>query len=288
MNKTRSFLNSIWQEFIYGSHLLILGTSGVIFTSAFLLDIPITLNFLLAVYLIFYVIYSYNRLKEFKSDFLTNPSRTQHIKKYINHLPFIIFCSTLTVVFLLMHSGNFWNLIFGFSILLSGVFYTKYFKKITKKIAGFKSFYASFVWALLVLFLSFYYSLPLNLPVFLIFTFVFLRLLTNTIFSDIKDIELDKKDNLKTIPILFGKKKTLSYLHILNIFSFVPIVVGVFMNLLPLFSLILLIFYLYSLFYLKMIGYKKTDVCRLSYVMVDGEYALWPIVLFLSKLTIIV
>ena len=287
MNKIRSFLNLIWQEFIYGSHLLILGTSGVAFTSAFLLDIPITLDFLLVVYLIFYVIYSYNRLEEFEGDFLTNPSRTRHIKKYINYLPFVIFCSTLVIVFLLIYSGNFWNLIFGLSILLSGVSYTKYFKKITRKIAGFKSFYASFVWALLVLFLSFYYSFPLESSVFLIFTFIFLRLLTNTIFSDIKDIELDKKDNLKTIPILLGKKKTLNYLHIFNIFSFVPIVVGVSMNLLPLFSLTLLIFCLYSIFYLKMVGYKKTDVCRLSYMMVDGEYLFWPIILFLSRFTFI-
>ena len=126
---------------------------------------------------------------------------------------------------ILMHFANFWSIVFGFLILISGLLYTNYFKKVTRRIVGFKSFYIAFTWSLLVVFLAFYYSFSLNLSVFLISSFVFLRVLLNTIFFDIKDIESDKKDNLKTMPIFLGKDRTLKYLNILNAVSFIIILI---------------------------------------------------------------
>ena len=278
--KAKQVLGFAWREFVYGGHLLSLGAVSIVFTSAILLDIPTTWDFLLVVYLIFYAIYSYNRFKEFEGDFLTNSSRTQHIKKYIKHLPFIIFCSFSGAVLLLVYLGNFQSIIFGILIIASGLLYSIYFKKVTKKIVGFKSFYVSFVWASLVIFLAFHYSFPLNLSVFFIFIFIFLRLLTNTIFFDIKDMKLDEKDCLKTLPSLLGKGGTLNYLHMINIFSIFPIVIGVFKNLLPPYALFLLIFYFFSFYYLQKVKDKKVNVHNLSYVMVDGEYLLWLTILF--------
>ena len=278
--KAKQVLGFAWREFVYGGHLLSLGAVSIVFTSAVLLDILIAWDFLLVVYLITYTVYLYNRFKEFNEDFLTNPDRTQHVKRYINRIPFIISCSVLIIIGILLHFGNFLSLVFGLLLLLLGMLYSVCFKKLTRKIVGFKSFYVSFIWASLVIFLAFYYSFSLNLATFFIFFFIFLRWLINSIFFDIKDTKLDKKDYLKTLPVLLGKMKVLSYLHIINIFSIVPIIIGVFKNLLPPYALFLLIFYFYSFYYLQKVKDEKANVHNLSYVMVDGEYLLWLTILF--------
>lgn len=241
------------------------------------------MDFLIIVYLIVYLIYLYNRFKEFGKDLLTNPKRTQHVGKYIRYTPSIMFCCTLVIIVVLFCFGNSLSIIFGLLIFLIGLFYSLFFKKVTQEIIGFKSFYVSFAYALLVIFLIFYYSSYLNLSVIFVFIFVFLRVLVNTIFFDIKDIESDKKDKLKTIPVFFGKKRTLILLHIINIISFISIVTGVYVGALSFFSLSLIFFYFYSLYYLQEVKNNKINIQNLSYVIVDGEYLFWPFILFLAK-----
>lgn len=284
---------SIWQvlkfmknEFVYGGHLISLGASSVVFTSAIILDIKITWDFIVIVYLIFYIIYSYNRLKEFKNDLSTNSLRVGHLRIYKKYLPLIIFLYLLLITFLVSYFGNPESIFFGFLILILGLFYTVYFKKVTKKIVGFKSLYVSFVWALLVIFLALYYSFSINLSVLLIFSFIFLRLMTNTVFFDVKDLESDKACNLKTIPVFLGEKKTLIFVYIINIFSFIPLVYGVYKNLFPLFPLILIIFCFYSFYYLRLAKDIRINIQNLSYILVDGEYLLWSVAVFLSKVLI--
>ena len=206
---------------------------------------------------------------------------------HIRYIPFIIFCSILIIILILVHFANFLSFVFGFLILVSGLLYTNYLKKITKRVVGFKSFFVSFVCALPVIFLAFYYSFPLNLSVIYIFIFITLRLLINTIFFDIKDIESDKKDKLKTVPVFFGRKKTLIFLYIISVISFTPIIIGVYKNSLPLFSLSLIVFYFYNLYYLRRVKNKKINIQNLSYVVADGEYLFWPFILFLAKFVIL-
>jgi len=278
MNKIKSFLNSAGKEFIYGGHLTALGASSIAFTSALLLDIPITWDFLLIVYLITYTVYLYNRFKEFDEDFLTNPDRTQHIGGYIKYTPLIVFCSTLVIIWLLLCFGNSLSLAFGLSLLLSGFFYSLFFKKVTRKIVGFKNFYVSFIWAFLIILMGTYYDMSLNLALILLFLFVFLRILVNNIFFDIKDIGLDKKRRLKTFPVVLGKDKALNYLQVLNFVSFIPLVSGIWSDLFPFFALWLIFFYFYSLYYLKKVKKKKSNAYFL-FTLADGEYLLWATII---------
>ena len=82
--KLKKILNSIWNEFVYGGHLLSLGAVSIVYTASILLDIRITWDFLLVVYLGTESVYLYNRFKEYKVDFLTNPERTEHKKNTSN------------------------------------------------------------------------------------------------------------------------------------------------------------------------------------------------------------
>jgi len=281
--KIEKILNLIWNEFVYGGHLLSLGAASIVYISALLLNIKITLDFLVIAYLGTYAPYIYNRYKEFKKDLLTNPSRTKHIEKYVKYIPLIIFSDVIIIIGLFLYFNKISTLVFGFILLLFAFFYSKFFKKYTEKIVGFKSLYVSLAWSFLVVLLAFYYSFPLNTALFSVLLFVFLRWFINTSLFDVKDIESDKKDGLLTLAIFFGKWKLIKILHFINIISILPIIVGFYLKIYPLFSLSLLFVVPYAIYYLNSVGRLKTNPGFLYYLLIDGEYVLWTVLILLGN-----
>lgn len=277
------FLKSIWNEFVYGGHLLSLGAASIVFTSAILLGIKITWDCLLVVYLGAQIIYLYNRYKEFQKDSLTNPERTKHIKKYIKYTPLIIFCFIVILVGILIYFNKIVSLFFGLIMLFLGLFYSISLKNLTKKIIAFKTIFVSLMWALLVIFLAIYYSFPLNLAVVLVFVFIFLRLFINTNFFDIKDIESDKKEGLLTTPIVLGQKKLINMLSVVSVLSIIPIGIGLYYKLFPTFSIMLLFTIFYTFLYFQKIKNKNFNTDFLFSVWVDGEYLLWSVFILIGK-----
>ncbi len=275
---------SVWKEFVYGGHLLSLGLTGIVWSFIIILGLPLNWQILLISYLIPQIVYTYNHFKETKEDFLTNPERTKYLQKVEKYFPFVFSLYFLLLILLLL-STNINTFLFVLFLSLGGVLYSIHLKKLTQKIFCFKNIYTSLFWAMGGAFFPiFYYSISFNITFFLFFLFIFFRWILNTIFFDIKDMEGDRKENLKTMPSLIGKEKTLQFLHILNFLSMIPVVLGAYFKILPFFSLFLVIFYFYSYYYLKVS--KRADnkkIRSLSYLMVDGEYILWLPVLLLGK-----
>lgn len=278
----KATLQFIKNEFIYGGHLLSAGAVGIVFTAAVLLNIRITWDFAVISYLITYIAYAYNKLAELKSDFLTNGSRARHIERNARLLPMVIIVSLSLILLLLFQFGSLNGIIFVLFMIIGSLLYTLYFKSFTKKIIGFKSFYVSFFWASLVFLLVLYYSADITVAVFLLFIFVFLRFVVSTVFFDIKDMESDKLSGLKTLPVFLGKDNVLALIHVLNVFSFLPIVIGFYFQVFSVLSLLLLIFYFYTFYYLRLANRGGVNIQKLSYVMVDGEYLLWFLVIALG------
>ena len=282
----KKILKFVWNEFIYGGHLLSLGASSILCSGAIIFNKKVSIPLLIVGYTMAQIVYFYNHYKEIKKDFLTNSERVKHLEKTKNY--FLIICILYCLFFIisLIYLNNLKAILIVLLIIFGGLLFTDFFKNFTKKITGFKNFYVAFFWALLIILAGVFYNIPFDLSLFLLFSFVFLRWLVNTTFFDIKDIESDIKENLKTIPILLGKAKTLNYLHIINIFSFLLIIISIYKNILPLFSLSLLVFYFYSFYYLQRAKNERIDVHNLSYIMVDGEYLFWPFILLFGKLII--
>ena len=159
-------------------------------------------------------------------------------------------------------------------------------KDLTKKITGFKNIYTSFVWAFGGTFsLPFYYLICPGMAYVFIFLFIGAKSLLNVVFFDIKDIESDAKRGLKTIPIKYGKKKTLKLLQVLNVFSFIPLVVGVAIGALPVFTLALLALYFYTFVYLKKAeGLERKDIRFASYALCEAEIILWPLLILAGSI----
>lgn len=281
MFNIKKILNTILQEFVYGAHLISLGFAGIVFMTTDILDVKINWQILLIAYLISQITYNYNHLKEVEKDFKTNPERTDYLKKTSKKF-IIIYIIFFLLALIYRFNINFF--IFTIILLSVSVLYTTFFKEITKKIIGFKDFYVSICWAMGVFLPLFYYYCSFKLFFLLLFIFVLLRLLLDTIFFDIKDLESDKKENLLTFPVKFGKEKTIFILHVLNLFSFIPLFLGIFMKIIPIYAISLIIIYFYSFYYIY--NSKKMDPKRIrfvSYILVDGQYIFWPIIVIFGK-----
>lgn len=286
MNKIEKMIKFVWDEFIYGGHLLSLGASGILCSTAIIFNQKFSIVFFMLGYVISQLVYLYDHKKDSKKDLLTNPERGEYFIKFKKYFLILFLFYFFLFIFCLIYLNNLVVALFTLFIMLGGLLFNVYSKNLTKKIIGFKNFYISFFWASLVILAGFYYNLDFNLSLLLLFSFIFFRFILSTIFFDIKDIESDKKQNLKTIPVIFGKNKTLSYLHIINIFSFFPIIIGVYFNIFPFFVLSLILFYFYSFYYLEKTKNININIRNLSYIIVDGEYLIWIFVLFFSKIAI--
>lgn len=276
-------IKSTWNEFIYGGHLLSLGAVSIVFTSAFLLKIGITWDYLAIVYLSVHSAYLYNRYNEYKKDFLTNPERTQYLENKIKKLPLVIFCFVFVFIAILLYFNRPSVLFLGVFLFLMSLLYSKFFKKVTKNIVGFKNFYVSFVWAFLVIFLVFYYSAQFNLSLLLVIVFVYSRIFIHESFSDIKDIKSDKKENLLTFPIVLGKEKLINILNVINIFTIIPIILGVHLGLFPVYSLILFFTIIYTFLNFKKAKELNYNQNFLYNVLGDGEFIIWPFFIFIGN-----
>jgi 4-hydroxybenzoate polyprenyltransferase len=278
INKLSSIL---WAEFLHGAHLISLGALGIVLTIIILFNLTIDVTPLIIAYLIFQIIYTYNYFREIKFDITTNPERVSHIndrRLWIKVAPFVY----LFLLLILLITSNTSLMILSCFMVIGGILYTEYFKRLP--ILGFKNYYTSFFWALSVFIVPFYYSINV-LPFIYIVIFIFIRGLVNTIFFDIKDIVSDGERGLKTFPVFLGKKRTLNTLHILNLLSCIPILIGVFNNSLPTIALGLCLTILNGIYYLskaKEVEDKKLRI--LSSILVDGEYMLWPLVILIIKL----
>jgi 4-hydroxybenzoate polyprenyltransferase len=258
---------------------------------AFVLSVSILLNtgidwpVLAIAYLTPLIVYSYNYYEELEKDKATNPERAGHLGKKVSFYPVILGTYTIILSTLLIFFANYAMIIFVLILLFCGIFYTILFKDLTKQIPGFKGIYIASVWALAgAFFFNFHYSLDWDAFSVLMFLFIFLRGIINVTFFDIKDIMSDREQGLKTLPVILGKDLTLKFLKALNVFGFLPLLIGVYLGIIPAFALSLVIFYFYDYYYLKKAGVVNAKGLRMvSYTLADAEFIIWPIVLILGK-----
>ncbi|MCD6085393.1 UbiA family prenyltransferase [bacterium] len=283
--KIGKFFKFIWNEFIYGGHLQCLGFVGIVIIASDLFSLKINWTLLVFVYLIFYLIYIYNRFKEIQIDELTNPERVKHFKGYFSKIKKIFYFLFFFLIGALIYIRNFPFLVFSLSLLFLGLLYTPTLKNFTKKIIGFKNFYVALFFSVIVFSPFFYYFYPLDkrlLPSIFIFAiFVFLKALMMQVFLDCKDVEGDKKINLRTFPVVFGREKTLKFLKLFDSFitGFILIV----------FCLIYKVFLtsLLILLFLIPFNFICVDLARnrkyFGYILKSAEFFLWLILFFIGK-----
>ncbi|MCX6664473.1 MAG: UbiA family prenyltransferase [Euryarchaeota archaeon] len=277
---TKEFIRD---EFIYGGHLIACATSALALSAMIIFGVNFRWEFLLIIYLGSLCIYNYDHYREIENDSLNNFKRTDHLKKYKKFHSLILTIYGIGFFSLLIYFGTFESIVFGGLLFLSSLLYTKKVKKHTEKLIGFKNFYTAFSFALLTIFTAIYCSYQLNWLLFTFFLIVFLNVLIDTSFCDIKDMETDKKQNLLTLPLYLGKQKFISLLHLFNFILFGLLLIALVIQILPFFSIFLIFSTLFTFYYIQKSKNSKTDIQSLSNLMVDGGHLSWPIVLFVGK-----
>jgi len=283
----KKIFRAILLELIFGGHVQGLVGAAIFLTIIILLNKNISLELPLIGYLLTFFNYRLNYYKGIKEDTLTNLKRAEYLKNNIKYSRLLLLFSFILIFWLIFYYTEIKVAVIAIFLLIIGACYTFWFKNWTQKITGFKNLYISISIALFTVIVGAYYSL-FNWGLLFIAIFIFLRMFLNTIFFDIKDVASDEKEGLKTFPVAFGKAKTLYFLHILNLLSFLPVVIGVYLDFIPSIALILLIFFFYDLYYLKLINNPDINTQNFAYVIADAEFLLWPIVLFITKAILLV
>lgn len=277
------------KEIIYGGHLLALGAGSVVFLSSFLLNAEISWHIILVSYLLFYPIYLYDRLTGLKKDYLTNKKRSKHIKKYENFIPSILIISIFLLFFLIAFFSNLKTLFLSFSLLVLGILYNVYFKQLTKKILFFKNFYVASFFSVMSFIPLFYYDFEFEIflfPLVFLFVFVFLKSFFIQSFFDLKDVKIDQKSGLLTLPSVLGFKRTV---YFLAFFSGIVNLTAVFLVfykpfLLPVSFAAFILLIPFNFYCLKMALEKK----YFAYILAGGEYLIWSFLVIFYKTLIFV
>ncbi len=280
----KDFTQLAWKEFLYGGHLQCLGSAGIVWLSSLLLEIPITWDILVVVYLLIYPIYVYNRITELKNDALTNLARTEYLSKAKTKLQKLFFLFLVLPVAGLLFFAKLPAIIGGILILLFGILYTVYFKKLTKYIVGFKNYFVASVFALFIFAPFAYYGYSLK-PVFaaslVLSLWVFAKCVVMQIILDLKDIESDRRQNLQTIPVVVGREKTLVMLPWITLFITIPI--PLFFTLwIPLFPQEALALEVSIVPVLYVLYLARKELYQ-AYLIESSELTMWPILITLWR-----
>ncbi|HSL70249.1 MAG TPA: UbiA family prenyltransferase [Longimicrobiales bacterium] len=216
-------LRAVWDEFIYGGQLQALGSVGIAWTVAKVFQAPFPWGLPVATYAVSYAVYAYNRLLEVSADAETNPARTAYVTAHRRALWAAFFAASALAAVVALVTATLYGAVFLSVLYAFGLLYTNIFKRLTRFIPGFKSWYVAFSFAVLV-FLPFAYTggaAPFP-DVAEFGGWVFWNAAVMQIFLDVKDAESDARAGLRTIPLLLGFESTFKALRALTILSAIP------------------------------------------------------------------
>ena len=285
-----TLITSVYRELVMGGHILALGTASIAAASALVLGGKPTAILLIMAYLFSYGAYMMNRSAEMEEDAVSNPVRTGYLARRGKYLPLITLSCFATGYFLAALT----SLIFFLALLLPLFLSLLYSvgsgrlvpllgaRKLKDKLL-FKNVTISFGWSLIPLLVALYYQ-RVSLELLLIAPFIFLRLMLNTIFFDVRDLEGDKGNGIRTLPVAFGRNRSFRAMAFLDLLSSLYLVGLVGVALLPTYALILLTLPVYSAFYRWLASSERAMVGFLCDVVADGEYILWGPLIYLGKI----
>jgi 4-hydroxybenzoate polyprenyltransferase len=278
-----TILNRITSFLITTSLFLAINGSFKVFFSGSLFHI-FTFNTSIITFLTTFGTYGLNKLTDLKEDSINTPERAKTIKKIE-----LIFKLSVACSFFLSLALGFFESIFTLPILLFplllGILYSvKFSTKIPrlKDITGVKNLTIALSWAVGSTFFPVVYLTNKNLIlIILVFYFFFLKSYINSIIFDFRDMEGDRMNGVRTIPVSLGRKKTKMLLLILN--STLLLWLLIFMKYFMKYFYVLFFSITYGYWYIMhFCGYGAKPGKSLD-LLVDGEFILISVLAFFVK-----
>lgn len=273
----------IWNEFVYGGHLVSVGLACIVILAAILLGIKLTWDFPVVIYLLSLAPCLFGRYFGLKEDALTNPERSEYLGNKAKMIPYIVAVLLLLMFTILVAYHRYSIILFATCLILLSFIYDLYLKKLTRVIVGFKNYFIGIVFTSLIFMLAISYSYQFSLSFILVTVFIFIMSAMGAAFSDIKDIESDKKAGLKTFAVVLGRERLLYGLSFFIILALISIFVGVYLRILPSFALMLFLVLPYNI--MLFLESRKPDV-KVDFLYgaaFDSQLILWLLLVLIGR-----
>jgi 4-hydroxybenzoate polyprenyltransferase len=283
IKKLHSFFESLVILHIYYSF----GLSLLALAFSLLLGFPLSFEVFLFVFLVSYAMHAINKVTDLDEDKINNPIRVSFVIRHYNR---IIQSIILTLLLVLVMAVLYIRIlpVLLVIILFGGIYSIRFIPSKNKRIRLkdiplVKTLTVAMCYILATLFIPLIFflgSYTLGLIILLFFT-IGRTFINNTLF-DLRDIVGDKRSNIMTLPVLFGRNVTLNLIFCVLLFLFLLVNLAIFFGLLPLLAISLNV----SLIYVLLIGSKRIDQKFLFEKIIDGEFIFLGVVVLFASMVI--
>lgn len=276
---------NIMKYVVQSGSILAASAGAIVISNMIAFGFPIDPLLVLLAFLLTFSSYHINRIAEIEQDIISNPERTRFIQQHrlLDKLALV----SLAVVILVAITRNVQTLVFALIPPICVILYsyqTLPWIKRFKDIIFVKNIFVAGAWATLMFLTVAFFSSSFTNGVFAMAIFFFLRFFINTVVFDIRDLIGDKIHQIKTLPVHFGESTTRNLLLFVNTIAGIFLFFAVEIGWLPYFAHILNLMTFYGYSYIIMATDEKIDKHALCDIIVDGEFLLWPILLFIGRL----
>ena len=231
-----------------------------------------------------------NRGAEVVQDTVSNPLRTNFLLGRRGPYLTAISAASFALGYLLAATVNLVFLLALLVPMILAVAYTVGSKKLVGLIGSrrlkdklmAKNLAISVGWSLIPILVGLYFR-SLSIALLALAPFIFLRLMSNTIFFDLRDVSADSQFGVRTIPVVFGERSSYRAMELSDVIAASYIVILAFVRILPEYALLLILLPAYSFFYRWA---SRKSIASLSFLcdfVADAEYVLWGPLIFLGK-----
>ena len=238
-----------------------------------------------------YAPYNLNRKTDLVEDLTIHPERTKVVKRIMPHLNWTSILLVIVSFLLALKGGVGPTLLYIGLVAWATVYSLRWIPKSwfgfrsPREIPLIKSFFPSFGWAILgAVFPAVYVGALVSAAVGVMLLFVFLRLLINTNVFDTRDMKGDRKQGLKTIPVVFGPTATRNFLLVLNTLSAILIFYAAASGILPPVAHVVNLVAIYGYYFIIKAFDQKADMDFVCDVVFDGEAMVWLLLLLAGTL----
>jgi len=255
---------------------IFLSASGIsmLYLSFLLFGVALKPSLLCATFLVIYSVYSLNRLTDQEEDAVNMPERSLFVQGNEHFLLALAVVSYVVALFLGWLESPFAAVILLFP-LVAGLLYSKNILSTVgiprlKDIFLVKSLIVASSWTIGAAFLPALYLHGNFTKLWFVFPFFFIKMFINTVLFDVRDVEGDALNNIKTIPVVIGIPRTRQLLLIIQ--SLLAIWLVFFLDLFSEYLIILIISMIYGYVYILYFCGKNNNKTLSRDILVDGEW----------------
>ena len=251
--------------------------------SFLLFNIIPNFNLIFAMFFVILSIYNLNKLTDKCEDLVNLPERKNYVLGNEKTIIIVVILSYF-IALLLGLSVNILAAIVLMFPLFAGILYSiNLFSKIPrlKNITGAKNVTAALSWTIEIIALPLTCLYKGTLITILVSFFIFINLLVNAIIFDIRDIEGDRANNIKTIPVAIGRSKTRKMLLAAQSTLIPWLAVSIYWGLFTRYIPVLIFCTIYGYWYINYFCNTEKIPKFATDLLVDGEWIFVAVMCFI-------